>query len=123
VGEAELGRVALLDPDARIRVPRPGRVDVDLGVVDGGQLLEIDRARQGEGEAAGAAADLEQPLTRCGPGVLDEERREPAAPAAHDLLVAIRIAGVEHRRHGVAPRPDRSDRLAGWASGLPAGRS
>ncbi len=45
--------------------------------------------RQREGEASGAAADIENAFPILKPGKIDEPGREPSAPAPHQLLVTI----------------------------------
>src|SRR5262249_15231760 len=48
-----------------------------------GQLGEGRSLGEDEAQAAGSAAEVEQPVRRRGPGVRDERRCQPATPPAH----------------------------------------
>jgi hypothetical protein len=90
----------LLETDARIFILRLCRGEVDLGMVDRGQPAECRLLRQGEGQAAGATADLDYVLAVGDAGMLDKQRRQAPAPAPHQPLIIVGIARVKHRRHG-----------------------
>jgi hypothetical protein len=72
-----------------VSVGRDGRI------VDRGDLFEIGGAGERKGQAAGAAADVENLFAVTNSREVDEQRRELSAPAAHELLIAGRIVNVE----------------------------
>ena len=94
--------IALRDRDPRIRVP-PLRLRDEHGrIVDRRDLGHVGCRRQREGQAAGAAADVEHPLAVRDAGEVDERPRQHPAPAAHEPLVAGGAADGEARAHGTS---------------------
>ncbi len=75
IGKAQRGAVALLEVDAGVAIFGFCRSQVDLGLVDRGQVPELGRLGERKSEAAGAAADLEQILAIADAGMFDEQRR------------------------------------------------
>jgi len=91
IRKAECAAVALFEVDARVCILGLRRGEVDLGMVDRGQPAERRSLQQCEGQAAGAAADFDYVLAVGDPGVLDKQRRQAPAPAAHQSFI---IAGI-----------------------------
>jgi len=89
--------IARLEGDARVGIARRGIGDIGRREVDALDRLDLAALGQGEGEAAGAAADVQHRFAVGGAGKIDEQLSEPAAPTAHCQFVAVAVAGVEAR--------------------------
>jgi hypothetical protein len=100
VVEGQRAGVGVLEFEARVGAGGARGLEIELGIVDRGQRRRILPREQREGEAAGAAADVDQPLALADAGEVDEQRREPPTPAPHHLLVGGGVASVEIGWHG-----------------------
>ena len=93
--EGQVASICLPDLDARVAVALDRRLHKDGRVVDCDDLPEFGRPREREGQAAVAAADVDNPFAGGKPGEIDEQGRELPAPAAHELLIGGRIVDIE----------------------------
>jgi hypothetical protein len=93
--EGQGAGIRLPDLYARVGVAPDRLLDEDGRIVDRGNLAEIGGPGEREGQAAGAAADVENLFAAGQPREVDEQGREFLAPAAHELLIAGRIVDVE----------------------------
>jgi hypothetical protein len=92
---------ALAHVEANHRAGRAcaGELDVRARRIDPHRGRHAHR-RQGQGQAPGAAPDVQDMLARLDPRELDERRRKPLAPSPHELLVPGRICRHERSRRG-----------------------
>jgi hypothetical protein len=108
VGKRDRARVRLLDRDPRIRIPTLGFLDDGRRIVEGGDLAHVRGLRQREGQAAGPAPHVQNPLAVVEAGEFDERNGELPAPSAHQAFVPAGAANREARRH----ERDRRARMA-----------
>jgi hypothetical protein len=99
IAERQGHGIRLLHGHARIGVALPRRLDKGGSVVDGMDGSGFGPARELECETSSAAADVEKRFARGDPRELHECRRQLAAPARHELVVAGCLMNGEGRRH------------------------
>jgi hypothetical protein len=85
----DLGRIAHVEADRRIKSAAWCELDVGARRVDANHAAT--RARQGEGEAPCAAPNIQDSFPRVGPDEIDEQWREPSTPSPHEVLVGRRV--------------------------------
>ena len=93
VGQREGVHVAGLEAHTGVAVQVAGVGDIRGREVDSQHAPGARALRHGEGQAAGAAADIEHVLAVRGADEVEKRADEPPAPAAHDPLVAFAVAG------------------------------
>ncbi len=91
--EGQGAGIRLSDFYSRVCVAPDYLLDKDWRIVDRGNLGEVGSFGEREGQATGAAADLENPFAVGNPCEVDEFPRESSAPAAHELLMSPRRCG------------------------------
>jgi hypothetical protein len=93
--EGQGAGIRLPDCYSRVDVAPDRLLDKDWRIVDCGNLAEVGGPGEREGQAACAAADVENLFAVGDPREVNEQGREFLAPAAHELLIAGRGVDVE----------------------------
>src|SRR5262249_61403209 len=96
-GRARAGAARAGEGTGRLVAGARGALAVGGRGLDAGQGPAPAAPRHGEREAAGAAADVEHALAVAHADEREERLGQPAAPPAHQPLVAVAVGGPERR--------------------------